>query len=494
MSLSTRIFAMVLPGIAALFSPIAEAVTLLYFTDAHEMAPVDQGMRGGMARVAALVAAERATEEPLLVLFGGDLAGGTQFGLLQGEPIVKTLNAIGVDAANFGQHEFDHGVDQARRLVEKSAFPWVTANLTDPAGTSLFGLERYHVLEVDELRIGVFGITTAMDTTRHENRVVEQDAVVSARSAVESLQTAGADLIVALTQQQPEEDLSMVRQIPGVDLVLGEEVSETRSRIDHESGTYLARSAGNVSSLVRAQWLGPDSGDWRLSIIAVDSDSPEDPGVARLSDHYTAKLTEQLAAPVRAIEQPWRLARTGARSVETRLGHLLAQAYRHAMDSDIGFATAGGLRADFAAQPPAITMADIAAVLPFDNRLVRLRITRAELRKLLEHALKEHPSARNVFPLLDGLTVRFDSSAAPGARVQSMELGGEQVKPGDTLTLATTLFLADGGDGYTLLEDLEREAVGPTDREALANYLASRDSWSPTLPLDRSLIDIGEQQ
>ena len=207
------------------------------------------------------------------------------------------------------------------------------------------------MLEVDALRIGVFGITTAMDTTRHENRVVEQDAVVSARSAVESLQTAGVDLIIALTQQRPKEDLSMVRQVPGIDLVLGEEVSETRSRIDHESGTYLARSAGNVSSLVRAQWLGPDSGDWRLSIIAVDSDSPEDHGVARLSDHNTAKLTEQLAAPVRAIEQPWRLARTGARSVKTRLGHLLTQAYRHAMDSDIGFATAGGLRADLAAQP-----------------------------------------------------------------------------------------------------------------------------------------------
>ena len=243
---------------------------------------------------------------------------------------------------------------------------------------------------------------------------------------------------------------------------------------------------------MRAQWLGPDAGDWRLSIIAVDSDSPEDPEVARLSDHNTAKLTKQLAAPVWAIEQPWRLARTGARSVETRLGHLLAQSYRHAMDSDTGFATAGELRADLAAQPPAITMANITAVLPFNNRLVRLTITRAELRKLLEHALKEHPSARNVFPLLDGLTVRFDSRATPGARVQSMKLAGKPIKPRDSLTLATTLFLADGGDGYTLLGDLQRETVGPTDREALASYLASADSWPPTLRLYRSLIDIAE--
>ena len=99
MSLLTRILSMALLGAASLFSPISWAVTLLYFTDAHEIAPVDQGMRGGMARVAGLVAAERATEEPVLVLFGGDLAGGTQFRLMQGEPVVKALNAIGVNAA-----------------------------------------------------------------------------------------------------------------------------------------------------------------------------------------------------------------------------------------------------------------------------------------------------------------------------------------------------------------------------------------------------------
>ena len=482
MNQTSRFLAVSLLAVACLFPAPVGALSLLYFNDAHEIAPVDEGVRGGMARVAGLVAAERAAGDPVLVLFGGDLAGGTLFGLMRGEPIVKALNTIGVDVATFGQHEFDHGVDQARRLVEQSAFPWVTANLVETDGTPFHGLERYHVLEVDELRIGVFGITTAMDTTRHEGRVIEQDVVSAARSAVEALQEQGVDLVVALTQQRPDEDLDMVRRVPGIDLVFGEEISETRSQIDFEDGTYLARSAGNVSSLIRARWAGPGSGDWRLSVIAVDVGTAEDPEVAQLSDHYSAKLNEELTAPVRTLTEAWHLSRQNVRSQETRLGQLVAEAYRRAMGSDVGFATAGGLRADLAGKPPAITLANLADVLPFGNRLVRLRITGAELGELMEQALADHPAPRNAFPLISGLKVDFDADAAPGSRIRALEHAGEPVKADQTLTLATTLFLAEGGDGYENLTSLERQEVGPLDREALADFLAGLDRWPPELP------------
>ncbi|MEE4639826.1 MAG: hypothetical protein V2J42_13900, partial [Wenzhouxiangella sp.] len=266
----------------------AEGLTILYFNDAHEIAPVAGGVRGGMARLAGLIEDERASDPDALVLFGGDLAGGTLFGLMRGEPMVKTMNAIGIDAASFGQHEFDHGVDQARRLVDLSDFPWVTANLTESDGSPFHGLDRFGLLEAGGIRIGIFGITTAMATTRHEGRVMEQDVIASARAAVAGLERAGAQLIIALTQQTVEEDLEMVGQVPGIDLVLGEEVSETVSRIDHVAGTYVARSAGNVSSLIRARWLGPDQNDWRLSVIPVDVSAPEHPELARMRDHYTA--------------------------------------------------------------------------------------------------------------------------------------------------------------------------------------------------------------
>lgn len=447
-------------------------LTILYFNDAHEIAPVDGGVRGGMARLAGLIENQRATESTVLVLFGGDLAGGTLFGLMRGEPIVEAMNAIGIDAAGFGQHEFDHGVDQARRLVDLSDFPWVTANLSETDGRAFHGLDRFRLLEAGGIRVGIFSITTAMATTRQEGRILEQDAIASARAAVAGLESAGAQLIIALTQQTVEEDLEMVRQVPGIDLVLGEEISETISRIDHLAGTYVARSAGNISSLVRARWLGPELDDWQLSVIPVDASAPEQPELAKMRDHYTALLDQRLAEPVLAVAQGWRLPRETARSEDTRLGHLVADAYRHAMASDIGFASAGGLRADLVAEPPALTLADISAVLPFDNRLVRLRATGADLRALIERAVAGHPVARNAYPLVSGLTVRFDPEARPGERVFEIRHQGAAVLPEQVLTLAVPLFLAEGGDGYGLLTHLQREKLGPLDREALATFLA----------------------
>ncbi|MFW5816593.1 MAG: bifunctional metallophosphatase/5'-nucleotidase [Wenzhouxiangella sp.] len=460
-----------LAAVLSASSPAA-GLTILYFNDAHEIAPVDGGVRGGVARLAGLIEEQRARDSDVLVLFGGDLAGGTLFGLMRGEPMVEAMNAIGIDAAGFGQHEFDHGVDQARRLVDLSDFPWVTANLTETDGSPFHGLDRFRLLEAGGIRVGVFGITTAMATTRHEGQVLEQDVIASARSAVAGLERAGAQLIVALTQQSVAADLEMVGQVPGIDLVLGEEVSETVSRIDHVAGTYLARSAGNISSLIRAQWLGAEQNDWRLSVIAVDASAPQQPELAKMRDRYSAVLEQRLAEPVLAVAQGWRLSRATARAEDTRLGHLVADAYRHAMASDVGFATAGGLRADLVAEPPALTLADLAAVLPFDNRLVRLRATGADLQALMEQALAGHPAPRNAYPLLSGLTVRFDPEAPPGGRVLELEHAGTAILPEQVLTVAVPLFLAEGGDGFGLLADLEREAVGPLDREALAAFLA----------------------
>ena len=75
MNQTSRSLAVSLLAVACLFPAPVGAVSLLYFNDAHEIAPVDEGVRGGMARVAGLVAAERAAGDPVLVLFGGDLAG-----------------------------------------------------------------------------------------------------------------------------------------------------------------------------------------------------------------------------------------------------------------------------------------------------------------------------------------------------------------------------------------------------------------------------------
>ena len=130
--------ALLLPA-ALLASPPAATreATVLYVTDAHEIAPVvdRHGDRGGVARLKTVVERVKAEHPGALLVFGGDLAGGTLFGgAFRGEPMVDALSRVGVGLASFGQHDFDFGAAHAKALVTRSAFPWITSNLVDGEG------------------------------------------------------------------------------------------------------------------------------------------------------------------------------------------------------------------------------------------------------------------------------------------------------------------------------------------------------------------------
>ena len=63
-------------------------VTVLYFTDAHQLAPVVDklGERGGVAKLSTVIQKVRRQEPDAIVAFGGDLAGGSLFGFALRSP------------------------------------------------------------------------------------------------------------------------------------------------------------------------------------------------------------------------------------------------------------------------------------------------------------------------------------------------------------------------------------------------------------------------
>lgn len=205
----------------------AASVSILYFNDAHEIAPVDNGARGGAARLATIVQRVRAQQPNTLVVFGGDLAGGTVFGEFKGEPMIKALNLIGVNLANFGQHEFDFGPEQTRKLVSASKFPWITSNLTDKSGQPFDNLQTHWIKKFDDLKVGFFGLTTAMETTNGGPDVLQAPMMEAAKREVAALQAQKVNFIIAVTQQPLADDLKLVAEVPGIDAVLSEEESET---------------------------------------------------------------------------------------------------------------------------------------------------------------------------------------------------------------------------------------------------------------------------
>src|SRR5262245_62397203 len=108
------VLALVLGACASRSTPAADAelvrLTFLQINDAYVLGPVDGGRRGGMARLATLVReVRRENPETIFVLAGDFLSPSVESTFLHGSQMIAALNAIGLDFATFGNHEFDFG-------------------------------------------------------------------------------------------------------------------------------------------------------------------------------------------------------------------------------------------------------------------------------------------------------------------------------------------------------------------------------------------------
>ena len=111
---------------------------LLQLNDVYEIAPLEGGNAGGLARVAS-VRKELLRENPNVVtIIAGDFLSPSltaNLSLENGEKIaglqmIETLNTMGLDYATFGNHEFDLR-DSAllSKRINQCNFRFVTANV-----------------------------------------------------------------------------------------------------------------------------------------------------------------------------------------------------------------------------------------------------------------------------------------------------------------------------------------------------------------------------
>ena len=56
--------------------------------------------------------------------------------------MIEGWNAVGLDVATFGNHEFDFGAAVLAERVRESRFPWLSANVLDRATGQPFGGAR----------------------------------------------------------------------------------------------------------------------------------------------------------------------------------------------------------------------------------------------------------------------------------------------------------------------------------------------------------------
>ena len=476
--LGLLLLAAIAPGCAT-----ARRATVLYVTDAHEVAPVvdRHGDRGGVARLKAVVDGLRRDAPGALLVFGGDLAGGTLFGgVFRGEPTVDLLGRAGVGLASFGQHDFDFGAAHAEALVRRASFPWITSNLVDRQGRPFASLPTRRVVRVGGLSVGFLGLTDDFGTTTPEGKVVATDLVDAARREAEALRREGAEAVVALTQAGFEANRRLLREVPDLDAILTEEESETASVVRWVGSRPIAAPCGNLGSVVELllEGRGPRV-TTRVAAHPVDASVLPDPALAREEAAFTAQLDERLSAPIGALAEA--LEETGSTERETPLGNLVADAFRQAVGADAALVPGSSLRAPLPAGPLARRHA--MAVLPFGNTVVAVEMRGAALRAALERGLSSVGRRSGSLLQVSGLALEADLSAPAGRRVLAVRVGDAPLRDDATYRVAVSSYLAAGGDGHAEVaagRRLEGGADAPLDADALATHLGrvSREGTS----------------
>lgn len=140
-------------------------LTILHTNDVHsriEPFPMDGGRYqglGGFARRAALIKQIRAQESNVLLLDAGDIFQGTPyFNLFGGELEFKLMSEMGYDAATFGNHDFDNGIEGLVKQMPFAQFQFLISNY-DLKNTALQNLAKpYKIFKKQGLKIGVFGV------------------------------------------------------------------------------------------------------------------------------------------------------------------------------------------------------------------------------------------------------------------------------------------------------------------------------------------------
>lgn len=458
------------------------SLVVLHFNDDYQLAAVDGGKAGGFDRLTGLIRQYQARERCTLVLFPGDLISpSVESSIFKGAQLIEGFNTLGVDAATFGNHEFDYGPAELGKRIAESKFPWVIANAFVTGVRPFPGTRMYIVRDVCGTPVGIFGlITPETETSSSPGATWFGDPVAVARVVVPIMQRAGARRIIALTHLRVDDDEALLRAIPAIDLVIGGHEHDPLTRT--VGGRLIAKAGSD------ARWLGvtriPLSGSPAAThtLLTVDEKTPVDPTMAALVKRYADQFSKDMETVIGETTAPLDARNQAVRQQEAVLGNYIADVMRQAVAADVAITNGGGIRTNALFPAGRIRRLDVFAWLPFGNLIVKVAVRGTALRQALENGVSQWEQVGGRFPQVSNIAFTFNPTRPAGSRVLDVKVGGQPLDDGALYTVATNDFMQRGGDGYSMLaagQVLISPAGGPLMATAVIEAIQRARTISP---------------
>lgn len=472
-------------------------VTILHVNDVYQFAPVEGGKKGGLARLLTLKKQAVAENPNTIFTLGGDtVSPSVETRTYKGAQMIDAWNAVGIDYAVFGNHEFDIKTPELLARMKESKFTWLGANVIDTKTGKIFGdTPPFVVKEIGGIKIGIVGflLPETKQTSSMEDSLTVTDYCSLAKKLVKEMRKkAKVDAVIGLTHLSMTQDKELAK-CAQFDLILG---GHEHSLLQSSSnGTPIfkmtadAREMGKFNLNFDARTKQLVSLDWE--IVPVTDKIADAPEFAPVFEKYRG-LLEQLAVQVGTTSVQLDALSHSNRQKETNIGNFVAEAYRKAAGADIGFVNGGSIRADLTYEPGILTKRDVLSILPFNNPIVKVEMTGKVLKQILEHGVARsgpgEDSEPGRFPQVSGVRFEYDPTKPAGSRIVSVTVGTGPLDEAKSYTVATSDFLVSrSGDGYTMFKEgkvLTDAAKAPKDSDMFEAAIKSSPNATISPVLD----------
>ncbi len=418
-------------------SAVRDTLVLLGTTDVHNrLYPYDYYAREpidySLGHLKPLIDSVRAAHTGDTYLFdSGDLLQGNPLGFLyarrfadQPNPVIRAMNLLGYDAAALGNHEYNYGLAHLDTALEQANFPFVSANIYR-AGTTEHAYAPYVLLPHatnagDTLLIGVTGNTPpgvhVWDRANVEGILEFRDVVSSVAPVVARMRAEGADVVVVLshgglegtsydtvTTGLPPENAAarLAHEVADIDVIfLGHTHREMADTTINGVLLTQARNWARSLAAVTVEVAQRAQNEWAVvrgdgAVLQPRAELVDRSFLDSLRwehERTVAYVNETIGRATERMD-----ART-ARTQDTPILDFINEVQRARGNAQISSTAA--FRLDAALPEGEITIADVAALYPYDNTLKVIRVTGAQLRAYLEKSAEYYDG----FPAPDGST------------------------------------------------------------------------------------------
>ncbi len=432
--------------------------TFLQLNDVYEIAPIQGGEFGGMARVETVHQELLQENKNTLLVMAGDFLNPSLLGTvkyngerIRGKQMIETMNAMNFDLVAFGNHEFDLSANDLQKRMDESNFDWITSNVLENKDGKIAPFSNKHN-RINETFIKEFtdadgtiikvGFISVCVPSNPRSYVTYKDVFEEATRSYNDLKDQ-VDVVFGLTHLSIAEDKKVAELLPNIPLIMGGH--EHTNMLVPVGNSFVTKADANA----KTAYIHRISFDKKTKKATIQSELKEINAsivenervgavVQKWQTILKKKIKEIIESPDEIILNatiPLDGRDKPIRSKQTNLGELITKSMSFAFDDEVDCAlvNGGSIRIDDELEGN-ITAVDIFRVLPYGGAVLKVKIKGSLLLKVLDYGEKAAGTGAYL--------QRYNVSKA----TTTWLIKSKPINPNKTYTVAFSDYLLKGFD------------------------------------------------